>query len=1173
MKNVKRFLSTLLALSMVLSMGSFALANDGEGGVEQVLLNETFEDVSGVDFPYTLPATATGAFNWTRNKDTATAQEYIFENDGTNTYMSFYNPKNTSQRREAKRTLNSAIPSGSALSVKLKFKYDSGVKAFHGFEILGKIFNFRTQMQGFYVKDSSGNTAQYWSTSYAAIYPNVWNDIEIWLFPATETESAKFQYYLGETLIVEDDLQNDLDYTGSNASYFVLGQGTGNAPTMGSSKIYYDDITVTAFDNKRVCEIASDKISLPSTATENITLPTEGFGGTAISWSSSNTSLIANDGTVTRPESGEIQNVTLTAAITYGTTSVTFPYTVKVLPANMYFYEDFESEPLSEDFSIAPGGTYNGWTRSNTISGYNDDSIYKVKSAAGTDSRVLNLSKTVDANSASSFYSLSKTMSEVDETYPVSVKLRLKRDDGINGAWVSINGLNYYLRLTNSLIYPSSYSNDNDYIAATVSPNVWHDIEFLVDYQENKYEFYLDGNVISAGKNPANRTKTFASVTPNNTFSIYINRNAEFAKEQNVYVDDIVVSKADVINAVDAEIASEFAGVKSSNITLPETSVMGATIDWATDNAEVVTNTGVITRPAAGSGNATANLTATVTYGNAVKEFTYPVTVLESGIWFFEDFEGAPLGTLTDYNNWSKSNSGTTSTPVESHDWTIANDGTKVAKLYRTTDSTDINNFTGRQITHTFDSITDKYVTIKSKVKISSLSNFFQIGFGNSTNMKTLTFRPRFNNFLEGGGHPGGTVTAFLPVDASEFDLTVWHDIEIKVNMVAKTYDLIFDNVTAVSNKNFNSEYDNTSLSLIRLGMDRKNWGEKDEYVAFDDVSVSVADSPTGYVIEGFTFADSEGAPCTYPEAGGAVTGISLKSFTNEDNKGIVAVFDGLKFIDVATFDAKDAQSTVTTIALTDLDIPADAADIRIKAFIWDGFTNLRPVISSVDYLKDKIKIFVSGDSIAESVAASSTRGGWGDYIGEHFDSENVEIVNTSVGGMTATEALTNSARFQRVLMEGSYGDYVLIGYAHNDQGKNHTISQYKESLAAMVNKARAKGITPVFVTSIARRGAVASDGSQDGQGSQMAGGYLIDFVNAMKSVGELYNVAVLDLNDEFAKYYITLGAEGLDAFYDSANNDSTHPSKAGAQWIAETISNLMKASTHSSLVVKEFIK
>ncbi len=54
-----------------------------------------------------------------------------------------------------------------------------------------------------------------------------------------------------------------------------------------------------------------------SEVTQNLELPTQGEGGAEITWSSSNTAVIANDGTVVRPETANTE-VTLTATIKLG---------------------------------------------------------------------------------------------------------------------------------------------------------------------------------------------------------------------------------------------------------------------------------------------------------------------------------------------------------------------------------------------------------------------------------------------------------------------------------------------------------------------------------------------------------------------------------------------------------------------------------------------------------------------------------------------------------------------------------------------------------------------------------------------------------------------------------------------------------------------------------------
>ncbi|MBU1020795.1 MAG: hypothetical protein KJ847_06220, partial [Firmicutes bacterium] len=68
--------------------------------------------------------------------------------------------------------------------------------------------------------------------------------------------------------------------------------------------------------------------------TANLVLPSSGLHSSVITWSSSNTAVLANNGTVTRPAVGEANAVvTLTATITIGDASDTKEFAVRVIAA------------------------------------------------------------------------------------------------------------------------------------------------------------------------------------------------------------------------------------------------------------------------------------------------------------------------------------------------------------------------------------------------------------------------------------------------------------------------------------------------------------------------------------------------------------------------------------------------------------------------------------------------------------------------------------------------------------------------------------------------------------------------------------------------------------------------------------------------------------------------
>lgn len=105
----------------------------------------------------------------------------------------------------------------------------------------------------------------------------------------------------------------------------------------------------------------------------------------------------------------------------------------------------------------------------------------------------------------------------------------------------------------------------------------------------------------------------------------------------------------------EAQIAANIAGLLSlgdttkvyKSIKLPTSGQRNSTISWTSSNEAVVSSNGTVTRPEAGSGNATVELTATVTLGTSVVTKTFTVVVLEKsenpledGLTAAYDFEG-----------------------------------------------------------------------------------------------------------------------------------------------------------------------------------------------------------------------------------------------------------------------------------------------------------------------------------------------------------------------------------------------------------------------------------------------------------------------------------------------------------------------------------------------------
>ncbi len=116
------------------------------------------------------------------------------------------------------------------------------------------------------------------------------------------------------------------------------GELTVNARGTGSENLAINItyITIKSAGDSTMVQTDYDALSIRTQGvTSNLDLPSKGSAGSAITWSSSNETVISKDGVVTRPESGQADaKVTLTATITYGEASKTKEFVVTVSAIN-----------------------------------------------------------------------------------------------------------------------------------------------------------------------------------------------------------------------------------------------------------------------------------------------------------------------------------------------------------------------------------------------------------------------------------------------------------------------------------------------------------------------------------------------------------------------------------------------------------------------------------------------------------------------------------------------------------------------------------------------------------------------------------------------------------------------------------------------------------------------
>lgn len=186
--------------------------------------------------------------------------------------------------------------------------------------------------------------------------------------------------------------------------------------------------------------------------------------------------------------------------------------------------------------------------------------------------------------------------------------------------------------------------------------------------------------------------------------------------------------------------------------------------------------------------------------------------------------------------------------------------------------------------------------------------------------------------------------------------------------------------------------------------------------------------------------------------------------------------------------------------------------------------------------------VFIMGDSTvtdqpAETpYAPGATYCGWGQvlplYTGTAF-----AVSNHAHSGLS-TETFRERGHYGVMLPQVREGDLALIQFGHNDQKRLHLAAEtgYTENLLRYIRELRARGASPVLVTSLARNtwksGAEYND-------------LLEAYADAMKRIGQSEAVPVLDLHGKSVDAVKKAGMDGAKKWYHPG--DYAHPNDFGA--------------------------
>jgi len=212
--------------------------------------------------------------------------------------------------------------------------------------------------------------------------------------------------------------------------------------------------------------------------------------------------------------------------------------------------------------------------------------------------------------------------------------------------------------------------------------------------------------------------------------------------------------------------------------------------------------------------------------------------------------------------------------------------------------------------------------------------------------------------------------------------------------------------------------------------------------------------------------------------------------------------------------------------------------------------------------------LWIAGDSTAAEFGDNYyySRYGWGTQLYRYF--QGIEIRNLAVSGASSKSYL-ETAQYQTLLSGMKEGDYLMIGFGHNDERAES--GRYTNPVASIntpgstqyylneyyIQPARAAGATPIICTPIVRRdrgdnytgesGHIIRDQTTD-EGTFTGG----DYAKAVRMAGVAKNVPVLDLTKRTREIYKQMGAYKVrdrHAWLSSrdVSIDNTHTSLYGA--------------------------
>lgn len=249
------------------------------------------------------------------------------------------------------------------------------------------------------------------------------------------------------------------------------------------------------------------------------------------------------------------------------------------------------------------------------------------------------------------------------------------------------------------------------------------------------------------------------------------------------------------------------------------------------------------------------------------------------------------------------------------------------------------------------------------------------------------------------------------------------------------------------------------------------------------------------------------------------------------------------------------------------------------------GVMSLRPIISACLVLGSvvascwgKPTLFIIGDSTVRNSTAGQV--GWGDPLVNEFDPAKISVINRAIGGRSSRTFLTEG-RWDAVMAHLKPGDFVLMQFGHNDNGKlnddrcraslkgigeesekivrstdqkEELVRSYGWYLRKFVTETKAMGATPIVVSPIPR------NMWKDGKICRSTGSFGL----WAEQVATEEHASFIDFGNLLCDRYDSMGQEKTASLYDGA--DHTHTGPTGAAFNAKVMAAAIRGLTDCDL-------